>query len=398
MANFEEIRAKEKELYWPVFSRYPVLFVEGKGPYLYDEKGREYIDFITGVGVVPLGHGNREIAAAVCEQAQKLTSCSNLFYSLPQIELAELLSRVTGPGKWFFSNSGAEAVEAALKVARRYGSVTDRKKIITLKGSFHGRTFGAMTATGQAKIKNNFGELLPHFVHIEPGNIKELEQELDESTAAILIEVIQGESGVNILDSEFLMRSYELAHKKGALFMVDEVQTGLGRTGKSFLACEKRGLKPDVVAVAKGLANGLPVGATWISSRLADLFQAGDHGSTYGGNALVCRAATEVVKRVINNGFLDSNMKKGSNFIQLLFKKLGRNDKVIDIRGEGLMVAVEFKYPVAENIIRRLIERFVLAGKGGDSIVRFLPPYIAENEHFEQVAEALREAVESEDD
>lgn len=398
MANFEEIRAKEKELYWPVFSRYPVLFVEGKGPYLYDEKGREYIDFITGVGVVPLGHGNREIAAAVCEQAQKLTSCSNLFYSLPQIELAELLSRVTGPGKWFFSNSGAEAVEAALKVARRYGSVTDRKKIITLKGSFHGRTFGAMTATGQAKIKNNFGELLPHFVHIEPGNIKELEQELDESTAAILIEVIQGESGVNILDSEFLMRSYELAHKKGALFMVDEVQTGLGRTGKSFLACEKRGLKPDVVAVAKGLANGLPVGATWISSRLADLFQAGDHGSTYGGNALVCRAATEVVKRVINNGFLDSNMKKGSNFIQLLFKKLGKNDKVIDIRGEGLMVAVEFKYPIAENIIRRLIERFVLAGKGGDSIVRFLPPYIAENEHFEQAAEALREAVESEDD
>mgnify|MGYP000151804939 CR=1 FL=1 len=398
MVNFDKIREREKELYWPVFSRYPVLFVEGKGPYLYDDKGNEYIDFITGVGVVPLGHGNSKIASAICDQAQKLTSCSNLFYSLPQIELAELLSRVTGPGKWFFSNSGAEAVEAALKVARRYGAATGKKKIVTLKMSFHGRTFGAMSATGQSKIKNNFGELLPHFIHVEPGNIEQLERELDESTAAILIEVIQGESGVRIVDSEFLLRSYELARKKGALFMVDEVQTGLGRTGRSFLACEKRGLKPDVVAIAKGLANGLPIGATWINNSLAELFQAGDHGSTYGGNALVCRAAIEVVNTVINSGYIESNMKKGDYFMQLLFEKLGKNDKVIEIRGEGLMVAVEFRHPIAGSVIRRLIERYVLAGKGGDTTVRFLPPYIAENEHFEQVAEALKEAVESEDD
>jgi acetylornithine/succinyldiaminopimelate/putrescine aminotransferase len=339
-----------------------------------------------------------EIAAVIFDQAKKLVSCSNLFYSLPQLELAEILSKAVGKGRWFFGNSGAEAVEAALKVARRYGILTGKRKIVTLKGSFHGRTFGAMTATGQEKIKKEFGELLPDFAYVSLNDLDGIDREIDNETAAILVEIIQGESSVRMVSSEFLERAFELSRKKGALFMVDEIQTGLGRTGGTFLACKKRGLDPDVVTLAKGLANGLPIGAIWIKDELSELFHAGDHGSTYGGNALVCKVAVEVVKRIIAEGYLESNLKKGAYFMHLLFEKLAKNDKVKEIRGEGLMVAVEFKEPIAEKVISLLIERGILAGKGGDFTLRFLPPYIAQNEHFEQVGEILSEVVEEVDD
>lgn len=384
----------ERKHYWPVFARYEVLFERGSGVYLYDAEGREYIDFVTGVGVVPLGHSNREVNERLIEQAEKIYSCSNLFYSLPQLELAKRLSRFVKRGRWFFSNSGAEAFEAALKVARRYGEVSGRKKIVTLKGSFHGRTFGAMSATGQEKVKKGYGSLLSDFVHIEPEDFDALEKEVDGNAAALIVEIIQGEGGVRIIGERYLERAYELCKEFEALFVVDEIQTGLGRTGGEFLACRKRGLEPDIVTLAKGLANGLPVGATWIRESLSELLKPGDHGSTYGGNAICTAVAEKVVEIIERESLIEKNADKGKYFLQELWKRLHKNDKVKSVRGEGMMVGIEFYEPVAQVIIEGMMKRGVLAAKAGDFVVRFLPPFIAEDSHFEAASQALRESVE----
>lgn len=394
MDEFENLKAIEKEYYWPVFKRFEVLFVRGEGVYLYDERENEFLDFITGVGVVPLGHANPEIADLICRQSKKLISCSNLFYSEPQLKLAEKLSLLVGRGRWFFSNSGAEAIEAALKIARRFGAVNGRKKIVTLKGSFHGRTFGAMTATGQEKIQKNFGPLLPDFAYVENGDFKALEKELDKDTAAFVVEVIQGENGVRIIEEEFLERAYEICKKLKILFIVDEVQTGLWRTGEEFLACKKRGLEPDVVAIAKGLANGLPIGATWIKEELSFLLEPGDHGSTYGGNALCTAVALKVLEVMENKKLFKKNKENGAYFMHKLGKILHTYDKVKEIRGEGLMVAVEFKIPIAQAVVEKLIEKRILAGKCGETVIRFLPPFIAEENHYDEVCNALGKILE----
>lgn len=385
---------KEKELYWPVFSRFDVSFKKGRGVYLYDESGKEYLDFITGVGVVPLGHSHPRVNERLFEQADEMFTCSNLFYSRPQLRLAEKLNKFIGEGRWFFSNSGAEAVEAALKVARRYAHLSGKKKILALKNSFHGRTFGAMSATGQEKIRKGYGELLSGFYHLTPGDFEELEEVFDEAVAAVIVEVIQGESGVRILNEDYLKRIYELSKKMGALFIVDEVQTGLGRTGQEFLASQKRGIEPDVVAIAKGLANGLPIGGTWIRKGLDELLKPGDHGSTYGGNALCCSVAESVIDVLNKEDMIKKNNYKGALFMQELFKFLHKNDKVIDIRGEGLMVAVEIIKPEAGSVISKMIKKGVLAGKGGETVIRFLPPFIAEEEHFKFAAEVLKDSLE----
>ncbi|MCX7832135.1 MAG: aminotransferase class III-fold pyridoxal phosphate-dependent enzyme [Actinobacteria bacterium] len=390
----KSIFENEAKFYWPVFSRQKIVFVKGEGVFLYDEQGKRYLDFITGVGVTPLGHSNEEINSALYEQSKHLYTCSNLFYSYPQIRLAEKLSQYVGEGKWFFSNSGTESIEAAIKIARRYGQVSGKRKIVTLYGSFHGRTFGSMSATGQEKIKSGFGSMLPDFTHICPGDFEELERTVDEATSALIVEVIQGEKGVRMIEDNFLRYAYNLCKKVGALFIVDEVQTGLWRTGETFLAGQKRQMFPDVVAIAKGLANGLPIGGTWIKEELASLLKAGDHGSTYGGNALCTAVATKVLDIMERENYAERNLKNGRLFMQELFKNLHNNDKVKEIRGEGLMVAVEFSQPIAEALVSRLAERGLLASRCGDNTLRFLPPFIAKEEHFEEAALILGEALE----
>lgn len=390
----KSIFENEAKFYWPVFSRQKVAFVKGEGVFLYDENGKRYLDFITGVGVTPLGHSNEEINLALYEQSKLLYTCSNLFYSYPQIHLAEKLNNYVGEGKWFFSNSGTESIEAAIKVARRYGEVSGKRKIVTLYGSFHGRTFGSMSATGQEKIKSGFGSMLSDFTHIYPGDFEELERTVDEATSALMVEIIQGENGVRIIGDEFLESAYKHCKKVGALFIVDEVQTGLWRTGETFLACQKRQVFPDVIAIAKGLANGLPIGGTWIREELSSLLTAGDHGSTYGGNALCTAVATKVLEIMERENYAEKNMKNGRLFMQELFKNLQDNDKVKEIRGEGLMVAVEFSQPIADVLISKLTENGLLASRCGDNTLRFLPPFIAKLEHFEEAAFVLKKSLE----
>jgi predicted acetylornithine/succinylornithine family transaminase len=393
--RIERIQERERELYWPVFSRYPVCFTHGDGVYLYDTEGKEYLDFLTGVGVIPLGHANREIAEEAYIQLKTLTSCSNLFYTLPQLELAERLnSFIDARGKWFFSNSGAEAVEALLKIARRYGSVTGRNQIAYLKDSFHGRTFGAMSATGQEKIRNNFGELLSGFVEIDPSNNESIEDCLSKSTAAIIVEIIQGESGVRIIKSDFLEKAYELCRKNGILFLIDEVQTGLGRTGKTFFAHQKLGIEPDGIALAKGLANGIPIGAAWIREELAPLLHQGDHGSTYGGNAFASQVAVKVLQIIERDGLVEKNFKNGAYFMHKLQNMLHNIHNVKEVRGQGLMVAVELENADPNDVIGKLLERGLICGKGGSSSLRFLPPFVVEEKHIDDAVLILKETLE----
>lgn len=393
--GIEKIKEKEKELYWPVFSRYPVCFTHGEGVYLYDIEGKKYLDFLTGVGVVPLGHANKEIAEEAYSQLKALISCSNLFYTVPQLELAEKLnSFVKVKGKWFFSNSGTEAIEALLKIARRYGVVNRRSRIVYLKDSFHGRTFGAMSVTGQEKIKKDFGELLSGFVEADPSNYEALDDYLKKDTAAMIVEIIQGESGVKIISDDFLKKAYELCRKNGILFLVDEVQTGLGRTGKTFFAHEKLGIEPDGIALAKGLANGVPIGAAWIREELASLLHYGDHGSTYGGNAFASKVASKVLEIIERDGLIKKNFENGAYFMQKLKLMLHNINIVKEVRGQGLMIAVELMNVNPDDVIQKLLKKGLVCGKGGSSSLRFLPPFIVKQDHLEEASLILKETLE----
>ncbi|MCX8164196.1 MAG: aspartate aminotransferase family protein [Aquificaceae bacterium] len=367
------------------YRRLPVRFVGGEGVYLYDDKGKRYLDLLAGVAVNSLGYADPELVEALCAQARNLLHISNLFENPWQEELAkELISSFWTSGRVFFCNSGAEANEGAIKLARRYFYERGEKRyrIITFYNSFHGRTFGAMSATAQEKIQRGFEPLLEGFDYAELNNFDSVIKALKKDTAGILLEVVQGEGGIREAGADFLHKVQELCRKEGILLMLDEVQTGVGRTGR-FYAYEHFGLEPDVVTLAKGLGGGVPIGALLAREEVAQAFKPGSHGSTFGGNPLACASALVVVKKV--KGILPQIERVGSYFKDRL-RELG----VGEVRGKGLMLGLELSQG-CEGIVIRALEKGLLINCTSERVLRFVPPLIIEERHIDEAINILKE-------
>ncbi|MBC1558205.1 acetylornithine transaminase [Listeria booriae] len=364
---------------FPTYAKFPIEIVEGKGTVVKDANGKEYLDFTSGIAVCNLGHCNEAVLAAVQQQLTQIWHTSNLFESSIQEQVADKLTAGSKRAV-FFCNSGAEANEAALKLAKKH---TGCDEIITFQQSFHGRTIATMTATGQGKIHDGFGTLLPGFTYLPYNDLEALEQTISEQTAAVMLEVIQGEGGVIPATTEFLQGASALCAKYGALLIIDEVQTGMGRTGKRF-AFEHEGIEPDIFTLAKGLGNGLPVGAMIGKAELAESFGPGVHGSTFGGNKIAMAAADVVIDHIFEEAFLAEVAEKGTYFQALLAEQLPG----VVIRGKGLMFGIELETEAVE-VVKSLQEAGVLTLTAGPNVLRILPPLTVTKTELEQVAEKL---------
>lgn len=368
-----------------VYAKREVLIVRGQGALLYDEQGREYIDCVGGQGVANLGHAHPLIAEAIAAQARTLISCPEMFYNDRRAELMARLTQLTGLGRAFLCNSGAEAVEAALKFAR---ASTARSEIVAALRGFHGRTLGALSATGNKKYREPFEPLLPGFVHVPYNNLEKLEEAISERTAAVILEVVQGEGGVYPGTREFLQGAQALCHKYGALFILDEVQTGFGRTGKMF-ALEHFDLQPDLLCVAKSIAGGVPMGAVLIGERVGSL-SPGMHGSTFGGNPLACAASLAALD-VLQRERLPERAAELGEYLIARLKEI-QSPLIREVRGLGLMVGIEIKQKVAPYL-QALMERGVLALSAGLTVIRLLPPLVISRRQIDTVVEALEQVL-----
>lgn len=352
------------------YSRYPVEFVEGKGSKLYDKNGKEYLDFLSGIAVTGFGHQHKEITDVANIQLNKLWHVSNLFEATPQEELATKLTDFTGMDSVFFCNSGTEANEAAIKFARKWGG--DRKTIIATNGGFHGRTMGSLSATGQSNLWKGFSPMLAGFTFVDFNNLEQVKNSIDEKTCAIMVEPIQGESGIIIPDDNYLIGLRNICDENNLLLILDEVQTGIGRTGKLF-AHQYYNIVPDILTSAKGLANGLPLGATICSKKVSDVIKPGDHGSTFGGNPIAVTAANKVID-LLTDFQLDLTNKNGELIKELICDI--DTPLINTVRGKGCMIGIEFSKPIAKLVAKALLNHGVVVGNSGDTVLRLLPPFI----------------------
>ena len=361
-----------------VFAPLPVAFVKGRGSYLYDTDGNKYLDMIGGIAVNALGHGNPKLSSAISRQAKDLIHCCNYYYIPQRSELAYRLCRASFADKAFFCNSGAEANEAAIKLARGYFSHQDqdRYEIITAEMSFHGRTFGSMTATGQEKFSKPFAPVVPGFKYVPYNDIDAIKSAVGPKTAAIMLELIQGESGVHPADVEYIKAVRNLCTEKGILLIFDEVQTGIGRTGKMF-CYQNYGVTPDIMTLAKGLGGGVPIGAMLCTDEAAKGFQVGDHGSTFGGNPLACAAGIAVMEYFGEANLLDNvNLVSGVLF-ERLNKLKTKYSCLKNVRGQGLLIGIEFDDSViASGLKEELFRAGFLVSSIGRSVIRIAPPLI----------------------
>ena len=365
------------------YSRLPVSFVKGEGPYLYDDKGKRYLDFISGIGVTVLGHSHPALTKAICDQAQKLIHVSNLYENPWQEELAQkLVSHFGSEGKVFFCNSGAEANETAIKLVRKYFRMKgeDRYRIIVLENAFHGRTYGSLSATPRKAFHEGFGPMLDGFDVAQP-NTSSVESKITNETAAVMLEVIQGEGGVKVMDPSFLADLGQLLKERGILLIVDEVQTGVGRTGR-FFASHHWSLDPDVITLAKGLGGGVPIGCVIAKEEIAKAMVPGSHGSTFGGNALACKAGLVVIEEV--EKLLDRVREIGDYFKERL-----REISAGEVRGMGLMVGVETGRECGELVVKAL-ENGLLINCTQKTVLRFLPPLIVRKDHVDECIDVLK--------
>ncbi|SMO66085.1 acetylornithine transaminase [Melghirimyces algeriensis] len=379
---------------FPTYLRSDLHLVRGEGSWLWDDQGKRYLDFTSGLGVCNLGHTHPEVKSAVQKQLNHLWHVSNLFHIPQQEEVSALLAKETELKYAFFCNSGAESVEAAIKLARRYGSESkglSQPEVVTFHSSFHGRTLATLTATGQEKVKQGFAPLPEGFRCLPYNDVEALESGLTEHTAAVLLEIIQGEGGICPAGSDFLKRLERLCRQRNILLMVDEVQTGIGRTGDLF-AFQHAGIQPDVVTVAKGLGNGFPVGAMLGRSGLEKHFGPGSHASTFGGNPLAMAAAKAVLQEMTETDIL-IRAKQTAQYLQnQLEQRLSLHASVVDIRGQGLMWGVELNQPVAP-LIRILQEKGLLAVMAGPKVLRLLPPLVTEVAEVEQAVSIIDESL-----
>ena len=359
------------------YKRLPLVVEKGQGVYLFDEEGNKFLDFVAGIAVNCLGYGNKKFIDAVSSQLELFNHCSNIYYNKPQTDVAQMLVDNSCFDKVFFCNSGAESIEAALKLCRKFGNSKKEgcNEIITMKNSFHGRTFGAITATGQEKYQKGLNPLLPNIFYGEYNNIESVKNLINENTCAILMEVIQGEGGVIPAEKEFLEQIKTLCEKNNILLVFDEVQTGIGRTGKLF-AYQNYSVEPDIICLAKGLANGIPVGAIMAKEKAAKYFTPGDHASTFGGNPIAMSGAKVVLDEIINQKLLQ-NVRQVGDYLQaeLNVLKIKYPNIIQDVRGLGLMLGVECN-SLTYEIISECHKNRLLLINAGYNVIRFIPPLI----------------------
>jgi acetylornithine/N-succinyldiaminopimelate aminotransferase len=388
-----QIMAWDKEYVMGTYARQPIVFVRGEGARLWDSEGREYLDFLAGIAVCGVGHCHPRVARAIAEQASTLMHVSNLFHNPLQARLAKRLCELTGMERAFFSNSGAEANECAIKLARKWGKRhkgPDCHEIITFQGSFHGRTLTTITATANPHYQEPFTPLPKGFKHVPVGDLQALDETITDQTCAVMIEPIQGESGVRVIAPEFLKAVRALCDEAGILLILDEVQSGLGRTG-CFLASHRMGVLADVVTLAKSIAAGVPMGACLARGDAAITLVPGDHASTFGGQPLACAAALAVLDVMEDEGLMKNAERVGGYFLDRL-RGLQKSmpDKVKEARGVGLMVGLELAVPEAKAVHKGLMERGIIANAIGDTVLRFVPPLVVTEADCDVVVDTLQ--------
>ena len=386
----EELKRSAEQYLMETYTRQPISIVRGRGTKVYDLEGREYIDFVGGIAVNILGHGHPDLVLAIQKQAAQLIHASNLYYTEPQVKLAQMLVDHSFADKAFFCNSGAEANEAAIKLARRYSHDkygAGRFGIITMKQSFHGRTMATLTATGQEKVQKGYDPLLSGFSYVAFNHLTELEQAVNDKTAAIMLEPIQGEGGVHVADRDYLKAVRELCTQKDILLVFDEVQTGMGRTGTLF-AYEQMGVQPDVMTLAKGLGGGMPIGACLATAKVAKAFGPGSHASTFGGNPLACAAALAVLRVLLEGRVLDQARRMGEYLSKGLSECKDRHHVVRDVRGLGLLQGIEVEMD-AKTVVGDCRKRGILINATGEHVLRFVPPLIITQAEIDRLIEVL---------
>jgi len=394
--DLQAIMEMDSKYYMNTFgSRIPVCFEYGKGIDLYDSQGRRYRDFLGGIAVNALGHGHPALVEAIRTQAEKLIHCSNLYYIESQALLAKKLAENSCADRVFFANSGAEANEGAIKLARIYfkkKGMPEKYGIITLKNSFHGRTLTTVAATGQEKYQKPYAPLIPGFKHVPINDLDALKSAVDDNTCAVMMELIQGESGVHPLDDEYVKAVRRLCDENGLLLIIDEIQTGIGRTGKLF-AYEHYGIEPDIFTLAKALAGGIPIGAVCAKDHIACAFEPGDHGSTFGGNPLACSAALAVLDTVLEDGLCENAANMGGYLKEKLTMLAGKHSIIASVRGLGLMVGIQLAEDKAVPLKDKLLDKGFLVGSVGSAVIRLLPPLIITKDDIDTFITALDEVL-----
>ena len=381
---------KTDNFVFQTYQRQGKAFVKGQGVFLWDEDGKKYTDFLAGIAVVSLGHCHPKITEAIQRQASTLVHVSNLFYTMPQADLASKLCEKSFADRVFFANSGAEANEAAIKLSRRYFQKKGEKnrfKIITMEQSFHGRTMATLSATGQDKIKDGFYPLLKGFAYVPFNDIDALKNEIDETVCAIMLEPVQGEGGIIPADPDYLLAVRELCNDKGILLIFDEIQCGMGRCGTLF-AHELYGITPDIMTLAKALGNGLPIGAMLATQDAATGFDFGSHATTFGGTPLATAAGLEVVNIISKEIFLDKVCQIGEYFNEELKKLKEKHTRVLDVRGKGLLLGMELDKDAGSIVVELFKKGFIINGIQ-DKILRFVPPLIIEKQEIDRLIKEL---------
>ncbi|MHB8762083.1 MAG: acetylornithine/succinylornithine family transaminase [Coriobacteriia bacterium] len=389
---YERIAALDAAYHLPTYARKPVLFVRGEGIRLYDDEGREHLDFVSGIGSVNLGHAHPAVTEAVCAQMKRLVQVSNLYHVEHRAALAERLSDLAGGGwKAFLCNSGTEAVEGAIKLARRWGKARRGEschRIVTAERSFHGRTMASLSATGQASKQEAFSPLLPGFDHVPLNDIGALEAALDAKTCAVLLEPVQGEGGVYPCEPGYLAQVRALCDERDVLLIFDEVQTGFFRTGPAF-AWQGYGVRPDVMTLAKSLANGLPAGAVLASGDAAEALAPGDHGSTFGGGPVIAAAALATVEALVAEESGERAVRVGESLQALLRAQADSTGAIAEVRGRGLMVAAELSEPRAQAVAADCLRAGLVINAIGNRTLRFLPPLVCSEDETAILVDAL---------
>ncbi len=384
--NTNEVMDIYDKYFLHTYGRQPIVIDHAHGVKVYDIEGNEYLDFFAGIAVNNVGQTNQKVVSAIQNQAEKLIHCSNIYYNLPAAELAEKLANLSDFNKVFFSNSGAEANEAAIKLARKY---TGKGEIITALNSFHGRTMLTVTATGQDKFSKPFKPVPPGFKYVPYNDIKAMEEAIGDDTCAIMLEIVQGEGGVNVIDKEYVKAVEKLCHDNNILLIIDEVQTGIGRCGSLF-AYQQYGIKPDIMSLAKGLGGGFPIGATLATDKVSKGFEPGDHGSTFGGNPLACAAANAVIEIIEEEDLVENSKKMGQYTIDKLNALKEKYEFIVDVRGLGLLIGIELSQN-GGDIVDKMRDKGVLINCTADKVLRLAPALIINEENIDTMVQVLDE-------
>lgn len=394
--SLDEVRALDKKYYMNTFGdRIPLCFISGDGIELTATDGRVYKDYFAGIAVTSLGYNHKRMTEELCEQVKDLIHTSSVYYVENQAKLAQMLVENSCADRAFFCSTGAEANEGAIKLAKKYQvekGCKNKIEFVTLKNSFHGRTLATVAATGQPKYQAPYAPLIEKFVHVERNNIEELKSAVSENTAGIILELIQGESGVHPLSREFVNTAAELCRKYDIALIIDEVQTGIGRTGRLF-AHELYEIKPDIFTMAKGLGGGVPIGAICANEKFASAFKPGDHGTTFGGNPLSTRAGLVVLDELLNNGVLENAEAVGTYLMDRLNELKTKKDIIKEVRGACLICGVEFSEPIGREVTARLRDNGILVGSVGDSTLRIVPPLIVTKDDIDILVNKLEEVL-----